>query len=99
MEFLVNVFLPVILYVVAIILLIVLIILCIRMIKILNKIDNVVDNINDKVNTFNGALEVLKTVSDGVASIGDSVIVGISSAVAKLFGKFKGNYKEDEDYE
>ena len=99
MEFLVDVLLPVILYVVAIILLIILIVLSIRAIKILNKVDRVVDNIEDKVNSFNGAFSVLKTASDSIASITDSFVFGITGAISKLFGKFKGNYKEDEDYE
>ena len=99
MEFLVDILLPVILYIVAIILLIILIVLCVRLIKVLNKVDRVVDNIEDKVNTFNGALSVLKTASDSVANITDSFVFGVTSAVSKIFGKFKGNYKEDEDYE
>ena len=99
MEFLVEVLLPVILYVVAIILLIILIILGIRLIKVLNKVDRVMDNVEEKINTFDGALAVLKTASDGVASITDNLVFGVTSAISKIFGKFRGNYKEEEDYE
>lgn len=99
MEFLVEVLLPVILYVVAIILLIILIILGIRLIKLLDKVDKVVDEIEEKVNTFNGALAVLKSASDGLANVTDSFVFGLTSAISKIFGKFRGNYKEDEDYE
>lgn len=99
MEFLVDILLPVILYIVAIILLIILIVLCVRLIKVLNKVDRVVDNIEEKVNTFNGALSVLKTASDSVANITDSFVFGVTNAISKIFGKFRGNYKEEEDYE
>lgn len=99
MEFLVNILLPCILYVVAIILLIILIIIGIRFIKILDKVDRVVDDVEDKINSFNGALAVVKTVGDGLSTIGDSLIYSISTAVSKIFGKFKGKYEEDEDYE
>ncbi|MCI8460411.1 MAG: hypothetical protein HFE81_03335 [Bacilli bacterium] len=95
MEFL-SVFLPIILYIVAIILLIILIVLGIKCIAILDKIDRVVDNIEEKVNTFNGALSIIGKVSDGIASIGDSVIFGITSAVSKIFNKVKS--KEENDY-
>lgn len=99
MEFLVDILLPVILYVVAIILLIILIVLCLRLIKLIDKVDRVVDNIQDKVNTFDGALAVLKTASDSVASVTDSFIFGLTNTISRVFGKFRGNYKEDEDYE
>ena len=99
MEFLIDVFLPVILYVVAIILLIILIILCIRLLKILDRADNVLKNVEDKVNTFNGVFSVMKSASDRVESIADSFAVVVTSTLSKIFGKFKGNYKEDEDYE
>ncbi len=99
MDFLVNILLPVILYVVAIILLIILIILSLRFIKLLDKVDKVVDNIQDKVNTFDGALSVLKVASDSVASVTDSFIFGLTNTISRVFGKFRGNYKEDEDYE
>ena len=99
MEIFVNVVLPVILYIVAIILLIILIIVGLRLIKILDKVDRVVDNIDEKVNTFNGAFAVLKRAADGVASISDNFVFAATSAISKLFGKFRGNYKEEDDYE
>ena len=66
---------------------------------------NTLSNINqfnqtlNKINSFNGALAVVKTVGDGLSTIGDSLIYSISTAVSKIFGKFKGKYEEDEDYE
>ena len=94
-EFL-NIFLPIILYIVGIILLIVLIILCIKCIYLLNKVDRVVDNIEEKVNTFNVAISIINKVSDGIASIGDSVLFGISSAVSKIFNRRRT--KEERDF-
>ena len=73
MEFL-STFLPIILYIVAIVLLVILIILGLRLLKLLDKVDALVDNIEEKVNTFNGALSVVKTAADGIASISDSVL-------------------------
>ena len=99
MEAFVNVFLPVILYIVAIILLIILIIVGLRLIKILDKVDKIVDNIDEKVNTFNGAFSVIKRAADGVQSISDSFVFAATSAIAKVFGKFRKNYDEEEDYE
>ncbi len=99
MEAFVNVFLPVILYIVAIILLIILIVVALRLLKILDKVDRLVDNIDDKVNTFNGAFAVIKTAADSISSITDNFVFAATSAIAKVFGKFKGKYKEEEDYE
>ena len=57
-----------------------------------------VDNIEEKVNTFNGAISIISKVSDGIASIGDSVIFGITSAISKVFNKIRSK-EEDEYYE
>lgn len=92
-----NIFLPMTLYIVGIILLIILIILGIKCICIIDKIDKVVDNIENKVNSFNGALSIITKVSDGIASIGDSVIFGIASTVSKIINKIKS--KEEDYYE
>ncbi len=99
MDVFLNVFLPVILYIVAIILLIVFIIVGLRLIKLLDKIDRIADNIDNKVNTFNGALKVLKNASDGIASISDSFVFGVTNIISKLFGKSKYNQKEEDIYE
>ncbi|MBP5678774.1 MAG: hypothetical protein J6X28_02975 [Bacilli bacterium] len=99
MEVFVDVFLPVVLYIVAIILLIVLIVVALRLLKILDKVDRLVDNIDDKVNTFNDAFAVMKRASDSISSITDSFVFSASALISKLFGKFRGNYKEEEDYE
>ncbi len=99
METFVSIVLPVILYIVAIVLLIVLTIVGLRLIKILDKVDKVVDNVDEKVNTLNDAFAVIKRASDGISSITDNFVFAATSAISKLFGKFKGNYKEEEDYE
>ena len=99
MEAFVNIFLPVILYIVAIILLIILIIVGLRLIKILDKIDGIVDNIDEKVNTFNSIFDVMKRAADGVASISDSFVFAVTSAISKVFSKFRGNNKEEDYYE
>ncbi|MBR2998089.1 MAG: hypothetical protein IKF37_03315 [Bacilli bacterium] len=91
---LLNVVLPVLLYIVAIILLIVLTVVGIKLISILDKVDKIVENVDNKVNSFNGLFSVLGRATDGLASISDSVIFGVSSAVSKVFNKYK---KKEED--
>ena len=98
MEFL-SVFLPIVLYIVAIVLLVILIILGIKLIKVIDKVDRVVDNVEEKVNSFNGALAVMSKAADGIASISDSVINGVSLAVTKLINKFNKKKKEEDFYE
>ena len=90
---LLNVVLPVLLYIVAI-LLIVLTVVGIKLISILDKVDKIVENVDNKVNSFNGLFSVLGRATDGLASISDSVIFGVSSAVSKVFNKYK---KKEED--
>lgn len=97
MEFL-DIFLPTMLYMVAIALLIVLIIVGIKLINILDKVDRLVDNIENKVNSFNGALAVINKTADGIASIGDSVINGVSLGVTKLSNLFHKKKKKEEDF-
>lgn len=96
MEFL-SVFLPIILYVVAIALLVILIILALRIIKVVDKIDILVDNVEEKVNTFNGALSVVKGAANGIASVSDSLVFTVTTALSKVFHKFHKK-KEEEDY-
>ncbi|MBQ6323949.1 MAG: hypothetical protein IJI22_03855 [Bacilli bacterium] len=95
--FLLDVFLPVILYVVAIILLIVLIVLGIRVIALLDKVDRIVDNVEGKVNAFNGAFSVLERATNGFASITDSLIFNASTFVSKLFNNKKKGKEDLED--
>ena len=83
------------LYVVAIALLVVLIIIGIRFIKILDKVDELVDNVEDKVNSFDTAISVLSKTANGIANVGDSVVVGITSILSKIFNK---KNKEEDDY-
>lgn len=98
MELLINVILPVMLYVVAIILLIILIVVGIKLIKVLDRVDAIAENVEEKIDTFNGALRILKTASDGVANIGESIVCGVSNIVSKFIKNKNENY-EEEDYE
>lgn len=95
MEFL-SQFLPILLYLAGIVLLIVLIILVIKLIKVVDKVDGVVDNVEGKINSFNGALAVMNKAANGLASISDSVIFGITTAISKIFNKSKKNNNEED---
>ena len=97
MEYFVSTILPFILYIVAIILIIVLIVVAVKLVKILNKVDRITDNVEEKINTFNGALAVLKSASDGIASITDTLVFSITSLISKVFGKMKNNKEEEEN--
>jgi len=94
MEFL-NQFLPILLYTAGLILLIVLIVLGIKLIGVVDKFDRIADNVEEKVNSFNGALAVFNKAANGIASISDSVVFGITSAISKVFGKNKKNKEDD----
>jgi len=94
MEFL-NQFLPILLYIAGLVLLIALVVLVIKLIKVVDKADRIADNVEDKINSFNGSIELLSRAAEGVASISDSFVFGITSAISKIFGKIKKN-KEDE---
>ena len=96
MEFFLNSILPMLLYIVAIVLIIVLIVVGIKLIKILDKVDKIADNINEQVDTFNGALRLLKNASDGIASITDTVVFSVTSAISKIFGTLKKNNDKEE---
>ena len=96
MESLVSIYLPAVLYIVAIVLLVVLIIIGLKAIKLLDKLDGLADNVEDKINSVNGAISVIKSASDGIASITDTFVYNASSAISKLFGKNKNNYKEED---
>jgi len=61
-----------------------------------DKVDDVVENVGEKVNSFNGAITVLSRAADGIASISDSVVFGITSAISKVFNKVRKN-KDEED--
>ena len=95
MEFL-SQFLPILLYLAGIVLLVVLIILVIKLIKVVDKVDGVVDNVEGKINSFNGALAVMNKAADGLASISDSVIFGITTAISRIFNKGKKNNNEED---
>ncbi len=90
-----NTLLPVLLYVAGIVLLIVLTIVGIKIIGILDKVDKLVDNVEDKVNSFNSSIVVLSKAANGIASISDTIVGSITSAVSKIFRK---KFSEEEDY-
>ena len=94
MEFL-STILPIILYIVAIILLIVFTIVGIKLVNLLDRIDDLVDNVEEKVDSFNGAISIMSKAANGIATFGDSMIVGISSIVSKVFNK---KSKEEEKF-
>lgn len=91
--YILDVFLPVLLYVVAIILLVVLIVLGIKVIALLDKVDRIVDNVEEKVNAFNGAFSVIERATTGFADITDSLLFNVSTFFSKLFN----NKKKKED--
>ena len=93
MEFL-NEFLPILLYIAGIVLLIVLIILGIKAIRILDNVEDVVEDVQEKIDSFDGAITVLSKAANGFAGISNSIIVGITSAIAKIFSK---KMREEED--
>jgi len=81
------------------ILIIVLIIVGIKLIETLNKVNRIADNVEEKINSFNGALSVIKSASDGIASISDTVVSSVTSLISRFVGRVKKNQKEEEDYE
>ena len=93
MEFL-NDFLPILLYIAGIVLLVVLIILGIKAIRILDNVEDLVDDVQNKVDELDGAVTVLTKAANSVAGIGSSVVMGITTAITKLFNK---NSKEEDD--
>lgn len=88
--------LPILLYITGLILLIILIILGIKLIEVVDKFNRIADNIEEKVNTFNGALAIFNKAADGIASISDSVVFSVTSAITKIFNKARKSKEEDE---
>ena len=94
MEFL-NVFLPITLYIVAIITLIIIMVLGIKLIGVLNKIERVVDNVEEKVNSLNLAFSIIDKATEGITTIGNTVLGAVNKAVTKVFNRKNEN---EEDY-
>ncbi len=101
MELLLDMFLPFTLYLVTIILVIILIVVALRLIKMMDKVDKILDNVDEKINSFNGAFTVIRNAADGIASISDSFVYGVTTTLSKIFGRFnkRNNYEEDDEYE
>jgi uncharacterized protein YoxC len=93
MEFL-NEFLPILLYIAGIVLLIVLIILGIKAIKILDNVEDMVEDVQDKIDEFDGAISLLSKTANSFAGISNSIVSGITAAIAKIFSK---KMKEEDD--
>jgi len=85
----------VILYIVLIILVVVSIIAVIRLISTLKKVDKVVDDVEVKVNKLNGLFNIIDTTTDAITSFSDKIIDGVSTGIAKLFSKKKGEDKDE----
>lgn len=92
-----NAILPILLYVVAIVLLVILIIIGIRVLEMLNRVDKIITDVEDKVDSFNGAISTMNKAVNGIASISDSVIFGVTTAISKMFNK--KHKEEDNVYE
>ena len=93
----VDVFLPMCLYTCGIILLIILIVLGIKLIGILDKVDKFVDNIDEKVNSLNTAFSIIDRTSDGIVSIGNTVLGAFNTLIERLLKKKSKNYNEEND--
>ena len=96
MEFLSSI-LPIILYIVAIVLLVVLIIIGIRILEMLNRVDRVIEDVEDKVASFDKAVSTMNKAVTGIASISDTVVFGLTTAISKVFNKKRK--EEDKVYE
>jgi len=88
--------LPVVIYFLLIVLIIILIVLGIRLISIMNKVDKVVDNITDKVESLNGLFNIVDYATDKISLLSDSLISFITTALGKIFKKFKKEEEIDE---
>ena len=89
--------LPILLYVAAIVLLIVLIIIGIRVLGMLNIVDKIIEDVEGKVESFDKAVTTMNKAVTGIASISDTVVFGVTTAIAKMFNK--KHKEEDNVYE
>ena len=92
--------LTIIIYILLIILIIVAICIGIKLIGTLQKVDILLDDVTAKVKTLDRVFELVDTVNDKVAIIGDTVIGFVSGAVKRVFKEKKKRKKleeEDED--
>ena len=90
---------PIFLYILGSILLIILIILGIKLIKTINKANIVLDDVYNKTRSLNGLFHVLDMVTDTLSSISDSVAVGITNMVGRLFHRKKKEESEEDTNE
>ena len=64
-----------------------------------NKIDELLDDVKSKVKTLDRVFELVDTVNDKVALLGDTVVGFVSGAVKRFFKERKNKNKGDEDDE
>lgn len=88
--------LTILLYIVGIVLLVILCILGIKLIIAVDKFSSLADNITEKVDSFNGALNIMNKACNGIASVSDSFVFGISNLVSKVL-KYLKKKENDSD--
>ena len=92
--------LTIIIYVLLIILIIVAIGIGIKLIGTLQKVDILLEDVTNKVKTLDRVFELVDTVNDKVAVIGDTVVGFVSGGLKRIFkDKKKNKYKFEEEYE
>jgi len=94
--------LTIIIYTLLIILIVVAIIIGIKLIITLQKVNDLLDDVTAKVKTLDRLFDVVNTVNDKVALVGDTVVSFLSGALRRVFKdrKNKNKYEfeeEDED--
>ena len=92
--------LTIMIYILLIILIIVAICIGIKLIVTLQKVDLLLDDVTAKVKTLDRVFELVDTVNDKIALIGDTVVGFVSGAVKRVFKDKKKKKKleeEDED--
>ena len=96
MEILIEV-LPIMLYVVAIILVIVLIVLGIKLIHTIDRANEILDDIERKSKSLNGLFQVIDGVTDTLSVLSDTVVVGVTNLIGKVFPKRRKKKEKIED--
>lgn len=90
----INSFLIMLLCILGSILLIVLIILGIKLINTITRVDNIMTEVEIRIRKFDKLLNMVDSVTDGMALVSDKIVDGIVFGINKLFMK---NKKKGED--
>ncbi len=88
--------LTIMIYCLLIILIVVAIIIGIKLIITLQKVNVLLEDVTKKVKTLDRAFEIVNTVNDKIALVGDAVVEFVGGAVKRVF-KDRKNKKEEED--